>query len=921
MRCPAHPGADSGHSSSDGAADKPLGAPVPDLEQRFRRYGAGTSSSFHLDVEHWWAEVPQVRVRNLSWRQAQQLAELTVLNERLAAGNEGPTVIAVRKRIEWLRARRRVWERIYNYVTKQDAAATLAVIEDANSKVAAALSEEARERTSVGALKRRLVKLQAEVAAAHERLHTTQESVAANLSRIEELQAEAAALEAGTPPQSRNGNPLGLELRPPGTQPDKQPGALGAGQATAVKDECAHRACPLSLGKVVDGHIQCPYHGWEYDAGGSVIPMDAHRRIAALQQHLSPAAADEAGLCIHPTAAVEAEREYSVALPERLTPTGPWLVHRNAGFPDRLVSSFPAPDEHIRTLYDNLELSVMRHAKVPYLGERSVNAKGQAGQYEWMTYAEAGEARTAIGSGLLHYGLTPGAAVGLYSVNSRDWVLVDAACSAYSMVSVPLYDTLGPDAVRYICNHAELAAVACAAAVLPTLLQCLSESPTVVLVVVFGRQKGQSLPGPPPGCHWFVHAEIRHHSFCSTATSLNVYLGYAGDRHISYLPLAHIYERVTVIGLTHCGVSIGFYCGDVAELLEDVQMLRPTIFTSVPRLWNRIHDRVMATVRAGNPLARRLFAAAYASKKAALQAGDASGGRFGPLWDRLVFSKIKARVGGEVRLMTTGASPISAEVMDFLRICFGATVIEGYGMTETACTICMTAPGDTSSGHVGGPLACCEVKLADIPEMGYTTADRPHPRGEICVRGPTVFQGYFKDEVQTAEILDADGWLHTGDVGTWLPGGRLRVIDRKKNIFKLAQGEYIAPEKIENVYMRSPLVAQCFVYGDSLCAALVAIVVPDPEALLPWAAGRGLPQDLGRLCSDPSVTAAVLRSMLEEGRAAKLRGFEQVAAIRLTPDAFSVENGMLTPTFKLKRPQAKAAYEEAVQEMYSMLKS
>ena len=211
----------------------------------------------------------------------------------------------------------------------------------------------------------------------------------------------------------------------------------------------------------------------------------------------------------------------------------------------------------------------------------------------------------------------------------------------------------------------------------------------------------------------------------------------------------------------------------MTELLDDMLELQPTIFTSVPRLYNRIYDRVMGTIRAGNPVARRLFAMAYASKRAALEQGDLSGGRFGGFWDRLVFSKIKARLGGKthptssihnvadmqsgngagqdqhatyeqqmhgvaghVRIMTTGSAPISTEVMEFLRICFGATVIEGYGMTETACTITMTHPDDTSSGHVGGPLPCCEIKLADLPEMNYLNTDRPYPRGEVSIDPP-----------------------------------------------------------------------------------------------------------------------------------------------------------------------------------------
>jgi long-chain acyl-CoA synthetase len=219
------------------------------------------------------------------------------------------------------------------------------------------------------------------------------------------------------------------------------------------------------------------------------------------------------------------------------------------------------------------------------------------------------------------------------------------------------------------------------------------------------------------------------------------------------------------------------------------------------------------------------------------------------------------------------------------------------------------------------------VKLVDIPEMSYLGSDAPHPRGEVCVRGPSLFAGYYKDPAQTAEVLGPDGWLHTGDVGEWLPGGRLRIIDRKKNIFKLAQGEYIAPEKIEGVYGRCPLVAQAFVYGDSLRAELVALVVPDPDTVLPWARERGLvppgasPEEaVAKVCASPAAAAAVHAAMVAEGRAAKLRGFEQVAAITLTPDAFSVDNGLLTPTFKVKRAAAEKAFAGAIAAMYARLK-
>ncbi|KAL4619551.1 hypothetical protein ACB092_06G087600 [Castanea dentata] len=213
--------------------------------------------------------------------------------------------------------------------------------------------------------------------------------------------------------------------------------------------------------------------------------------------------------------------------------------------------------------------------------------------------------------------------------------------------------------------------------------------------------------------------------------------------------------------------------------MDDLAALRPTIFSSVPRLYNRIYDGITNAVANSGKLREGLFRVAYNSKKQAIM----SGRNPSPMWDRLVFNKIKEKLGGRVRFLGSGASPLSPDIMDFLRVCFGCQVIEGYGMTETSCVISMMDVGDNLSGHVGSPSPACEIKLVDVPEMNYTSKDQPHPRGEICVRGPIVFQGYYKDEGQTSEVIDNDGWLHTGDIGSWLPGGRLKIIDRLASMF------------------------------------------------------------------------------------------------------------------------------------------
>ncbi|XP_062108388.1 long chain acyl-CoA synthetase 6, peroxisomal-like isoform X1 [Humulus lupulus] len=621
--------------------------------------------------------------------------------------------------------------------------------------------------------------------------------------------------------------------------------------------------------------------------------------------------------------------------------------------PLKLVSRFQDHPE-IGTLHDNFVHSVDTFRDYKYLGTR-IRVDGTIGEYKWMTYGETGTARSATGSGLVYHGISKGSSIGLYFINRPEWLIVDHACSAYSYISVPLYDTLGPDAVKYIVNHAAVQAIFCVPQTLNSILSFLSDIPSVRLVVVVGGiddqipslpsstgvqvisyskllSQGRSNPQPfcPPKpddvatiCYTSgttgtpKGAVLTHENLIANVAGASIAVKfYPSDVYISYLPLAHIYERVNQIMTAYFGVAVGFYQGDNMKLMDDMAALRPTIFCSVPRLYNRIYAGITNAVKTSGTLKEKLFNAAYNAKRQALLNGKNPS----PMWDRLVFNKIKDRLGGRVRFMVSGASPLSPDVMDFLKICFGGRVAEGYGMTETSCVISSMDEGDSLSGHVGSPNPACEIKLVDVPEMNYTTADEPYPRGEICVRGPIVFRGYHKDEVQTREVIDEDGWLHTGDIGLWFSGGRLKIIDRKKNIFKLAQGEYIAPEKIENVYAKCKFVAQCFVYGDSLNSSLVAVVSVDPDVLQEWATSQGIKfENLQQLCNDPRAKAAVLADMDAIGREAQLRGFEFAKAVTLVHEPFTLENGLLTPTFKVKRPQAKEYFAKAISDMYADL--
>jgi len=317
-----------------------------------------------------------------------------------------------------------------------------------------------------------------------------------------------------------------------------------------------------------------------------------------------------------------------------------------------------------------------------------------------------------------------------------------------------------------------------------------------------------------------------------------------------------------------------------------------------------------------NPIRRFLFNKAYSAKEEALKKGLPPPS----LWEKLVFSKLRDRFGGRIRFGVSGSAPLSAVTASFLKVCFAEMMGEGYGLTETCATGTSTDAEDVVYGHVGSVSPCVEMKLVDVPDMNYYSTDEPEPRGEVWLRGASIFGGYYKSPDKTNEVLFKDGWFATGDVGKWRLDGKLQIIDRKKNIFKLAQGEYIRPEYIENIYKLAPLVGNIFVHGDSDQTYLVAIVYPDPEVLKPWARQNGLAHladNFPKLCQDPKVRNAIKEDMERISTREKLTGFEKVKRFTVVPEDFTIENGMLTSTLKLKRASARDRYLKEIKEMYT----
>lgn len=624
-------------------------------------------------------------------------------------------------------------------------------------------------------------------------------------------------------------------------------------------------------------------------------------------------------------------------------------------------SAFANGDEHMTHMFDDARTMyevLLRGARVSNNGP-CLGARKPKQPYEWISYQQVIERSEHLGSAFLHKGHSKDSDpyIGIFSQNRPEWTLTEMACYTYSLVSVPLYDTLGTEAIAYIIDKASISTIVCdVPEKVELVLQCLNGKGHSVKTIVLMQAPGDDLiskgqeahvdiislqdmeilgknnhqaPQPPqpddmaiicftsgttgnPKGAMLTHCNVV--SNCSAfirTTQSNAPLSHS-DTHISYLPLAHMFERVAQGVILVHGGRIGFFQGDIKLLMDDLATLKPTVFPVVPRLLNRMYDKIFG--QANSPVKRWLLGFAFRRKEAELLKGIV---RRDSIWDRLIFNKVQASMGGSVRLMLTGAAPISPTVFTFIRAAMGCQFYEGYGQTECTAGCTLTTPGDWSAGHVGAPLPCNTVKLVDVPEMNYLAENG---EGEVCVKGANVFKGYLKDPEKTKETIDEDGWVHTGDIGKWLPNGTLKIVDRKKHIFKLAQGEYIAPEKIENVYNRSDALAQVFVHGDSLQSSLVAVVVPDQDFLDNWTKRTlGLTGTFQDLCSKQEVKAAILEDMVRLGKEGGLKSFEQVKAIHIHTEQFSIENGLLTPTMKAKRNELRQFFRADIDGLYASL--
>lgn len=534
--------------------------------------------------------------------------------------------------------------------------------------------------------------------------------------------------------------------------------------------------------------------------------------------------------------------------------------------------------------------------------------------------------------------------------------MIDLGCMSQSLFTVSIYDTLGPDTTEYIINHAALHCVITGLPHVPVLLKLSSAKriPTLKFIISLDPLDAGEAPGTSKFAilnalaadagitiHYIKDVEAlgaasnrpmvpprpedtitinytsgttgnpkgvvltQANATAATASSRVVGEFRPTDVLISYLPLAHIYQRFAEHAALSIGSALGYFHGDILGLVDDMKLLRPTSFNSVPRLYNRFGSAIRAaTIDAPGmkgAIGRHVINSKLATMK--LPPGQATNKHF--LYDRIYTPKIASAFGLQrARGMVTGSAPLDPTLHQFLRAAFGTDFIQGYGLTETYAIATAQLEGDLSSGNCGAMSPAMEGCLQSVPDMDYLVTDSPNPRGELLLRGNTCFKEYYRNEEETKKAIIDDGWFRTGDIAEIDSMGRVKIVDRVKNVLKLAQGEYISPERIENVYLaNSNLLSQAYVHGNPTQAFLVSIFGVDPVTFAPFCSSilkqKIEPTDLDAVraaAKDQRVRRAMVKELDRIGKKAKFNSYEKVRAVYLDIEPFTIENELLTPT-------------------------
>jgi long-chain acyl-CoA synthetase len=573
-------------------------------------------------------------------------------------------------------------------------------------------------------------------------------------------------------------------------------------------------------------------------------------------------------------------------------------------------------------------------------GGRPAQEWFEDGAWKSRTYAQFGTAVRDVAHGLLAQGVKKGDRVAIWSKNCPQWAEVDFANQTAGFVTVPVYDTLTGEKGAYILNDSDSKVVFVQdAALLERLLSVRSSLKTVKAIVLIqgrttaagvtsyadflaqGRSFGAESPkkldqmaakvvpediaslvytsgttGDPKG------AVLTQGNFATNSSAMDLVQVGPEDVFLSFLPLSHVFERTGGhFGAYRLGAKVVF-ARSIDTLTDDMQAAKPTIMMAVPRLYEKIYSRIQDNVAKSSFVKRAIFnwaigvgkaANVYRERNEPLPKGLASKVHRA---DKLVFGKLKDRVGGRLRYFVSGGAALSKDIEEFFWAA-GITILQGYGLTETAPVCNVNTPTAIRFGSVGRIIPGVQCKI-DTSEW-VAAKPRPAPEGEICYKGPNVFKGYWKNDQATKECFDADGWFHTGDIGYVDKDGFLFITDRKKEIIVMSNGKKVPPQAIENDLKLQPHIAQAMVVGDDR-NYIAALVVPDWETLEKFCLENGIArEDRARLVADQRVVSLFEREV--EAVNAKLSRYEQIKKFWVLPAEWTVESGELTPSMKLKR--------------------
>lgn len=592
----------------------------------------------------------------------------------------------------------------------------------------------------------------------------------------------------------------------------------------------------------------------------------------------------------------------------------------------------------VQTLSE-LFLSAVRKTPRPDL----FSYRNADGKYVDMSSGEALAQVMALHYGLKSLGVQPADKVAILAENRVEWALSDLAGLCAGAVTVPIYATLLPDAIEYILNDCRPAVIFVSDQEQAAKIhQIRPRVPFLKDVITFDEvalpgmmafeqllRIGRNLVAENPPAEGRECVKVDKDSACSiiytsgtTGNPKGVVLSHwnfvsnvqaiqgifpilPSDKCLSFLPLSHVLERMAgYYTIINAGGGIA-YAQRMDTVPVDIIDAKPTILISVPRLYEKIYAKAMATAVGTGGLKKNIF---FWAREIAMRCADLVERGEKPrgglalkqkVADALVFKKLRAKLGGNIRFMVSGGAPLGVKINQFFHGC-GLTIYEGYGLTETSPVLSCNYAGHLRFGSIGHVLPGTEIRIAED--------------GEIVARGPQVMLGYYNNEEATREVLDQDGWFATGDIGRFDEDGYLYITDRKKDIIVTAGGKNIAPQPIENRFTADKLVAQMVVIGDRR-QFLSGLIVPAFEVLDDWASAHGVnAPTTAELLAHPKVQA-LYRELMDKVNA-DLPGFNQIKKFTLLDREFTQEDGELTPTMKVKRFAINRKYEKVIDTMY-----